>query len=36
MVLVFDLDETLYDELTYVTSGLKVVAGYVEEEFNYP
>ena len=36
MVLVFDLDETLYDELTYVLSGFKAVASYVEDEFNYP
>jgi putative hydrolase of the HAD superfamily len=36
MVLVFDLDETLYDELTYVLSGFKAVASFVEDEFNFP
>lgn len=31
MVLIFDLDDTLYDESTYVKSGFRVVAEYLEE-----
>lgn len=31
MVLVFDLDDTLYDELTYVQSGFKAVAAYLHQ-----
>ena len=31
MVIVFDLDGTLYDELTYVQSGFRAVAGYLED-----
>lgn len=31
-VIVFDLDDTLYDELTYVQSGFKAVAVYLEKE----
>lgn len=30
MILVFDLDDTLYDELSYVRSGFAVVARYIE------
>ncbi len=30
MILIFDLDDTLYDEITYVKSGLKQVAEYVD------
>ena len=33
MILVFDLDDTLYDELTYVRSGFRVVAGYIEKTY---
>lgn len=31
-VIVFDLDDTLYEELTFVYSGLKAVAGYLQAE----
>jgi putative hydrolase of the HAD superfamily len=34
MILVFDLDDTLYDETTYVKSGFKAVAEYLSKEFN--
>lgn len=34
MILVFDLDDTLYDELSYVRSGLLHVASWVHEEKN--
>ncbi|MDU2240902.1 MAG: HAD family hydrolase [Paenibacillus sp.] len=34
--LVLDLDDTLYEELTYVNSGFRAVADYVEQEFQYP
>ena len=33
MVLVFDLDDTLYDEITYVKSGFKAVAVFLEQKF---
>lgn len=33
MILVFDLDDTLYDELTYVKSGFKKVADFGENYF---
>ena len=29
MIVCFDLDDTLYDEITYVQSGLKAVAKYL-------
>ncbi len=32
MVIVFDLDDTLYDETTYVKSGFKAVAAYLAEQ----
>lgn len=32
-VYIFDLDDTLYDESTYVRSGLSAVAVYLEKEF---
>jgi putative hydrolase of the HAD superfamily len=32
MVLVFDLDDTLYEEMTYVISGFNAVAKYGEDE----
>lgn len=32
-VLVFDLDDTLYDELTYVDSGFRAVARFMADEF---
>lgn len=31
MVLIFDLDDTLYDEITYVKSGFRSVAEYLEK-----
>lgn len=31
MILIFDLDDTLYDESTFVRSGLKAVAKYLEQ-----
>ncbi len=34
MVIVFDLDDTLYDETTYVKSGFKAVAEYLSKKFN--
>lgn len=33
MVLVFDLDDTLYDEITYVESGFRAVANFLEIQF---
>jgi putative hydrolase of the HAD superfamily len=35
MVLIFDLDDTLYEELTYVKSGFHAVAGKLEGEFGW-
>jgi putative hydrolase of the HAD superfamily len=32
-VLVFDLDDTLYDELSYVNSGFRAVARFLADEF---
>src|SRR3954466_8647160 len=34
MILVFDLDDTLYNELTYVQSGFKAVASYLNKQFS--
>ena len=31
--LILDLDDTLYDESTYVTSGLQAVARYMAEQY---
>lgn len=36
MVIVFDLDDTLYEELTYVQSGFRAVAGYLEDTYHIP
>ncbi len=36
MVLVFDLDDTLYEELTFVKSGFKAVANYLDEQYSIP
>ena len=33
MVLIFDLDDTLYEEITYVKSGFRAVAQWLENEF---
>lgn len=33
MVLVFDLDDTLYDELTYVRSGFRAVAAFLQAQY---
>lgn len=35
MVLIFDLDDTLYDEMTYVRSGLRAVAYFGERNFGW-
>lgn len=35
MVLIFDLDDTLFDERTYVVSGLRAVAAFGEGEFGW-
>lgn len=34
MILVFDLDDTLYEEKSYVISGFKAVATYISEKYN--
>lgn len=34
--IVFDLDDTLYPEVQYVTSGLRAVAAWVERAFDLP
>jgi putative hydrolase of the HAD superfamily len=36
MILVFDLDDTLYDETTYVKSGFKSVAKFLKIQFELP
>src|ERR1051325_5244608 len=36
MVLVFDLDDTLYEELTFVKSGFKAVAKFLNKEYGLP
>jgi putative hydrolase of the HAD superfamily len=36
MVIVFDLDDTLYDEMTFVHSGLLAVSKYLEKYFMIP
>ena len=33
MIFVFDPDDTLYDELTYVESGFTAVANFVDDSF---
>ncbi len=35
MVLIFDLDDTLYDEITYVMSGLRAVARFGQDAFGW-
>lgn len=35
MILIFDLDDTLYDERSYVDSGLRAVATYGADEFGW-
>lgn len=35
MVLIFDLDDTLYDEISYVESGLHAVANFGEKKFGW-
>lgn len=35
MILIFDLDDTLYDERSYVDSGLRAVAGYGQARFGW-
>ena len=34
MILVFDLDDTLYDEITFVYSGFSAVSKYLSLQFN--
>lgn len=34
MILVFDLDDTLYDEITFVYSGFKAVSSYLSNHYN--
>lgn len=36
MILVFDLDDTLYDETSYVLSGFSAVAKYVQLKYSLP
>lgn len=36
MILIFDLDDTLYPELTYVHSGFDAVARFLEKEYRIP
>ena len=36
MILIFDLDDTLYDERTYVMSGFAAVAHMLQERFGWP
>ena len=36
MVIVFDLDDTLYEELSYVKSGFLAVARYLQETYHTP
>ena len=33
MIIVFDLDDTLYEEITYVRSGFKAVASYLSQTY---
>jgi putative hydrolase of the HAD superfamily len=33
MIIVFDLDDTLYEEITYVRSGFKAVANYLSKNY---
>ena len=35
MVIVFDLDDTLYDEINFVKSGFKEIASYLNNECYY-
>ncbi len=36
MILIFDLDDTLYEELSYVKSGFKAVSNYLYDYFKIP
>ena len=36
MILIFDLDDTLYEELSYVKSGMKAVSNYINNRFQIP
>jgi putative hydrolase of the HAD superfamily len=36
MILVFDVDDTLYDELTFVLSGFKAVARHLQAQYDLP
>jgi len=36
MILIFDMDDTLYDESTYVESSFRAVAFYISEKYELP
>jgi putative hydrolase of the HAD superfamily len=36
LILVFDLDDTLYEEITFVKSGLKSVSNYLYKQYSIP
>ena len=36
MILVFDLDDTLYEEISYVKSGFKKVSDFMKSEYEIP
>lgn len=36
MIIIFDLDDTLYPEITYVKSGLKAVSYWGQEKYGWP
>ena len=35
MIIIFDLDDTLYEEKSFVLSGLKAVSHHIEKNFGY-
>ncbi len=36
MILIFDLDDTLYEEITFVKSGFNAVSKFLKVQFNIP
>jgi putative hydrolase of the HAD superfamily len=36
VVLIFDLDDTLYPEISYVESGFRAVSAFLETQFGWP
>ncbi len=36
MIIIFDLDDTLYNEITFVKSGFYAVAKYLQEKYSFP